>query len=153
MDLLTPKELIKAAKLLRLNMFGKSTGPDEFTIKRKDGSFRYVEINTQLINPGGKRVVIGMVQDISERKHKEIERKELIRELQAALNKISKLSGLLAICANCKKIRDDKGYWADVEDYIKGHSEADFSHSLCPDFYRTLYPGLNIKESENNNKK
>lgn len=66
--------------------------------------------------------------------------KELaIMQLQEALNKISTLRGLLPICASCKKIRDDKGYWSQIEDYISEHTEADFSHGICPDCAEKLY--------------
>lgn len=60
--------------------------------------------------------------------------------LQAALHNVKTLSGLLPICANCKKIRDDEGYWQTVEVYIHEHSEAIFSHGICPDCLQTLYP-------------
>jgi AmiR/NasT family two-component response regulator len=60
--------------------------------------------------------------------------------LQAALTQIKTLSGLLPICSNCKKIRDDEGYWQQVEIYIAEHSEAEFSHGLCPDCMQELYP-------------
>lgn len=62
------------------------------------------------------------------------------RELEAALNKIKVLQGIIPICASCKKIRDDKGYWKQIEEYIRDHSDADFSHGLCPDCAKTLYP-------------
>ncbi len=61
-------------------------------------------------------------------------------QLQAALDKVKQLSGLLPICANCKKIRDDEGYWQDVAVYIRDHSEVEFSHGLCPDCAKALYP-------------
>ncbi len=61
-------------------------------------------------------------------------------ELQAALEKVKLLSGLLPICASCKNIRDDQGYWHQIEVYIQKHSEADFSHSICPDCVHRLYP-------------
>jgi DNA-binding response OmpR family regulator len=61
------------------------------------------------------------------------ERKQLILQLQEALARVKTLSGLLPICAWCKKIRDDKGYWNHVEAYIKDRSEADFTHGICPD--------------------
>ena len=61
-------------------------------------------------------------------------------ELQAALAKIKTLSGFLPICASCKKIRDDKGYWNQIEAYISDHSEAEFSHSVCPECAKKLYP-------------
>ncbi len=61
-------------------------------------------------------------------------------ELEEALAKVKLLSGLLPICASCKKIRDDDGYWQQVEVYIKEHSEAEFSHGICPDCMQRLYP-------------
>ena len=66
--------------------------------------------------------------------------RETIEELQNSLSKVRLLSGLLPICASCKKIRDDKGYWNQIESYISDHSEAEFSHGICPDCVRKLYP-------------
>jgi len=63
-------------------------------------------------------------------------------DLQQALANVKRLSGFLPICASCKKIRDDKGYWNQIEEYIRDHSEAEFSHSYCPDCARRLYPGF-----------
>lgn len=71
--------------------------------------------------------------DITERKHLEEEREELINALKDALENVKKLSGMLPICASCKKIRDDKGYWNQLEAYISKHSEVLFSHGICPD--------------------
>jgi AmiR/NasT family two-component response regulator len=66
-------------------------------------------------------------------------------ELQAALDQVKALSGLLPICAGCKKIRDDKGYWNQVETYVEKHSEARFTHGLCPDCIRRVYPEFDQK--------
>lgn len=63
-----------------------------------------------------------------------------VEELEVALDKVKLLSGMLPMCANCKNIRDDEGYWHQVEVYIHNHSEADFSHGLCPDCAKELYP-------------
>ncbi len=68
------------------------------------------------------------------------ERERLIGKLKAALAHVKRLSGLLPICSSCKKIRDDKGYWKQIEDYIKDHSEAEFSHGICPECINRLYP-------------
>jgi sigma-B regulation protein RsbU (phosphoserine phosphatase) len=68
------------------------------------------------------------------------EKDELIGRLQEALENVRKLSGLLPICSSCKKIRDDKGYWNQIEKYISEHSEAMFSHGICPDCVKKLYP-------------
>jgi len=75
-----------------------------------------------------------------QRKSFEEERERLILEYQGALAQVKQLSGLLPICSYCKKIRDDKGYWQQIEEYISEHSEADFSHSLCPECLKKLYP-------------
>jgi len=76
------------------------------------------------------------------RKRAEEERKNLILELKDALANIKTLKGMLPICAHCKKIRDDKGYWNRIEKYIEDHSQAEFSHGLCPDCRKELYPSL-----------
>ena len=68
------------------------------------------------------------------------------RELQRALGEVKTLRGLLPICASCKNIRDDKGYWNKIEFYIADRSEAEFSHSICPDCAQKLYPDLDIYE-------
>ena len=81
-------------------------------------------------------------QEIDERKKTEEKLGELVDELQDALKKVKTLSGLLPICASCKKIRDDSGYWTQVEVYVRDHTEADFTHSICPDCAKKLYPDL-----------
>ena len=83
--------------------------------------------------------VIGIFEDITERKLVEKDRERLIHELQVALSSVRKLSGFLPICASCKRIRDDKGYWNQIETYISTHSEIDFSHSICPECAQKLY--------------
>ena len=98
--------------------------------------------------------LIGIVesfQDITARKQAEMAKAELIDDLQAALDKVNLLSGLLPICASCKKIRDDKGYWKQIEGYIREHSEAEFSHGICPDCAKELYPEMyeKIKDKVN----
>lgn len=70
----------------------------------------------------------------------EIAKGNLVADLEEALKQVKKLSGLLPICSACKKIRDDKGYWQEVEEYVSTHSEAEFSHSLCPECAKRLYP-------------
>jgi DNA-binding response OmpR family regulator len=77
-----------------------------------------------------------------ERKRIENEKEQVIAELQEALAKVKLLSGFIPICASCKKIRDDTGYWQQVEAYIQKHSNAEFSHSICPDCRHKLYPEL-----------
>jgi two-component system cell cycle sensor histidine kinase/response regulator CckA len=77
---------------------------------------------------------------MEKRQQREEERETLIRELQEAMAEVRTLTGMLPICASCKKIRDDKGYWTKIESYIRDHSEVEFSHSLCPECVEKLYP-------------
>jgi PAS domain S-box-containing protein len=85
---------------------------------------------------------IAQLQDITERKRLEQEREDLVTSLTEALRNVKTLSGLLPICASCKKIRDDQGYWNQIEVYVRQHSQADFSHGICPDCLVKLYPEL-----------
>lgn len=82
--------------------------------------------------------------DIERRKQTEEEKERLISKLRKALDEVKTLSGLIPICAQCKKVRDDKGYWNQIESYIHAHSGADFSHGICPDCARELYPDINL---------
>lgn len=70
------------------------------------------------------------------------EMQQSIEALQAALAQVKQLSGLLPICASCKKIRDDTGYWQQIETYIRSHSEAEFTHGICPDCKKTYFPSV-----------
>ena len=85
---------------------------------------------------------VHVARDISQQKFAEEEKEKLIAELQSALSKVKQLSGFLPICASCKKIRDDQGYWNQLESYIRDHSEVEFSHGICPDCAKRLYPEL-----------
>lgn len=78
--------------------------------------------------------------DITEQKTVENDRIHLIAELQRALNEVETLRGLLPICAGCKKIRDDQGYWNHIELYFAKHSHLDFTHTLCPECVQHYYP-------------
>ena len=82
------------------------------------------------------------VKDITKRKRIEKEREKLIKELQEALKEIKTLRGILPLCSFCKKIRDDKGYWEQVDVYIHKHSQADISHGICPECMKKHYPDI-----------
>jgi PAS domain S-box-containing protein len=100
-----------------------------------------------LKDPRGRVIgIVGISRDITERKQIEAEREQLINELQGALADVKTLSGLVPICANCKKIRDDKGYWTQIEAYIQERTPAHFSHGICPDCAKILYPNYKPRE-------
>jgi PAS domain S-box-containing protein len=92
-------------------------------------------------NSSGKIIGVSAIErNISARKQEEADRLKLIYELTEALGKIKTLNGLLPICSSCKQIRDDKGYWQKVESYISEHTDVEFTHGICPDCLRKLYP-------------
>ncbi len=138
--------------MARVTASGESRMIDEtvelFGITKEGREFP-VELSLSNWKSGNHRFYTGIIRDISERKQHEKEREALIDSLKKSLAKVRKLSGLLPICASCKKIRDDKGYWNQIEAYIRDHSEADFSHGICPDCSRKLYPEYHRREPEN----
>lgn len=93
-----------------------------------------------------------LLHNISKRKKMEDEREHLITELKDALERVKTLSGLLPICSHCKKIRDDEGYWQNVETYIAKRSDAVFSHGICPDCLNEFYPQFAKKKLEKEKK-
>ena len=114
---------------------------------RFDGKVIDVEVAATAFTYGGAPAVQVIFRDITERKQAEEEREKLVHDLQKALSEVGTLKGILPICASCKKIRDDKGYWRQIEAYIRDHSEAEFSHGICPDCMKKLY-GDFLKEED-----
>jgi PAS domain S-box-containing protein len=114
----------------------------EFAVENKDGGIHIVEVTASNVTSSSGKLVGRMASfiDITQKKEIETERESLISKLQDALDRIKTLRGIIPICASCKKIRDDQGYWNQIESYIKDHSEADFSHGICPDCAKRLYP-------------
>lgn len=116
-----------------------SAGGDAFNSEVRiilaSGEIKWIQLSSRAgpMSLAGRRMWSGVILDITERKRIEIERDQLFRELQAALAEVKVLSGFLPICSSCKKIRDDKGYWNQLESYISEHSEAQFTHGVCPE--------------------
>lgn len=110
--------------------------------RKKDGSLINVSLTiSPLINELGQIEGSSTIaRDITRRKQAEKEREELVASLQDALASVKTLRGMLPICASCKKIRNDEGYWERIETYIREHSDASFTHGICPDCAKKLYP-------------
>ncbi|MGC9035426.1 MAG: response regulator [Verrucomicrobiia bacterium] len=140
--------------------FKNDAKPDKPVIVRyihKNGSIVWTE---SLLSPvydadGQIAGFDSITRDITEEKKNEEERERLIIELEKALFEVKRLRGLIPICAGCKKIRNDNGYWQAIEAYLKEHADVEFTHSLCPDCVKKYYPEyaedvekeLNKKES------
>ena len=123
-----------------------------FRHRLSDGTIRDVEVFSGPITVSGSPLLCSIIHDISERKRAEEDRERLVNELQEALNNIKTLRGMLPICASCKKIRDDKGYWNRIEGYIESRSEALFSHSICPECTEKLYGDEDWYEKKDSDK-
>lgn len=121
---------------------GQESSVLEHRIYHKDGTIRWVQ-NTIVRRYTASNQLYGydgLVRDITARKIIETEREVLIIKLQQSLKEIKTLRGILPLCSFCKKIRDYQGYWEQVDVYIKHHSDADISHSICPECMAQHYP-------------
>ncbi len=114
----------------------------EVKFRMKSGEIRSMLRSAELIDLNGESVMISVCKDITDRNQAALERERLIGQLEESLSKVKLLSGMLPICASCKKIRDEKGEWFQVESYIKDRSDALFTHGVCPDCAQKLYPNF-----------
>ena len=124
----------------------------ELIVSGGDGKSLSIEINiSNILDENG--IIIGKFASLinrTRRREIEIQKDDLIKKLKEANENIKTLKGFIPICSRCKNIRDDKGYWHMVEEYIEKNSEALFSHGICPDCARILYPDLMKKIEEEN---
>jgi PAS domain S-box-containing protein len=120
---------------------GEQVRDSECILKSKQCEARYHLVNASpLVNPAGERWGgIAVFTDITERKQAAEAQAALLAELQQALKENKTLRGLIPICAHCKKIRDDTGFWQQVDVYVRAHTEAEFTHSICPPCSEKLY--------------
>jgi PAS domain S-box-containing protein len=122
----------------------------EFELRHKNGSTYWVEITAKFFKGEDDRTqLFGVMRNISNQRSIEKERDELLLKLEESLSQQKALEaenemlrGLLPICSGCKKIRDENGKWWQVEEYVAMHSEADFSHTICPPCRKKFYPGI-----------
>lgn len=112
----------------------------EYRYIHRDGRVRWVEELVTSITLGGEPATMAAIIDITDRKRAEAERERLITDLKHALAEVKTLRGILPICGHCKKVRDDQGYWKQVELYLHEQTGTEVSHSLCPDCVAELYP-------------
>lgn len=144
LDLIHPDDREKALERLADRLENKTVSAAEYRVIKKGKESCWVFSNASTIYKDDEITGFRMVlTDITQRKQIEKEREELIEKLQKALAKIKTLRGIVPICANCKKIRDDEGYWNILESYIQEHSDASFSHSICPECSDKLYGDQN----------
>jgi len=134
-------EVVMKKSDIRANFRDLSTTKTTFETRhrRKDGSIYEAEVTACGTKLNQTSVILAITRDITKRKQNERKMKRVIRKLQEATKNVKMLRGLLPICSNCKKIRDDQGYWKQIESYISDHSEVEFSHSICRECADKLY--------------
>ncbi|TAN42412.1 MAG: PAS domain S-box protein [Nitrospirae bacterium] len=140
-DLVLPEDWPNVKENIRKRNTGEMKAAHyEFRGLKKNSDVLFIEAYGSRTVYKERPAVIGSLLDITQRKKDMEERERLIGELREAVVTIKTLQGILPICSSCKKIRDDKGYWSQLEKYITEHSSAEFSHSICPDCTKKLYP-------------
>jgi PAS domain S-box-containing protein len=126
---------------------GTSPKSHEIELIGKKGKVIIVEVNETNVVENGKTIgVVGSLTNITDRKQAEETLRKERDNLKQALEEIKILQGILPICTHCKKIRDGKGYWNQIEAYIREHSEARFSHSVCEECAKKFYPDLDLED-------
>lgn len=137
----------RSALVERVEQQGSLT-EEELLMRRADGEDFWALLSISQITFEGKPALFAAFSEITARKKTEAERDRLIAELQTALSEIKRLSGLIPICCSCKRIRDDEGYWQQVEAYISQHAGVQFTHGFCPECAEKLYPGYTDGKDE-----
>ena len=155
--LVHPDDLPQAELALREHFRGSTSHYDvELRMRTREGGWKWVRARGRVVSRDAERRplrVAGTHQDVDAARRESTERERLIHELTAALAQVKTLSGLLPICGSCKKIRDDRGYWQQIEAFVSKHSEAQFSHGLCPicadrlrEQLEARYPGVEAED-------
>ncbi|MCK9555232.1 PAS domain S-box protein [bacterium] len=152
-DIIHPADIERVEKeVKRYSKKGIDKFEQEYRIFTADKTEKFLYDSTVIVRNRKGEITHyeGYVLDITERKKAEKEKEKLIEDLQYALAQVKTLRGLMPICSHCKKVRDDKGYWHQVEEYLEKHSEIAFSHGICPDCRKKLYPELTKKKPAKN---
>ena len=146
-----PGEVRAAPDLGALLSRAPSQGPDDevHVMAGADGRVRSWLVSRSTLTDGdGTRLRVGVLRDITERKDAEDQRDKLVEELRDALANVKTLRGFIPICAACHKVRDDKGYWQAVEEFVRDHTDAQFSHGLCPSCAPRFFPDVDVPGDE-----
>jgi PAS domain S-box-containing protein len=122
----------------------------EMTARRRDGAEFPVELSIASFQLKGAHTFSAFVRDITQTKEYEARQKQLIDDLQSALAQVKTLKGLLPICAHCKKIRDDTGYWTQLEIYMVQHADVSFTHGICPECMTEIRESMESDDAPQN---
>ena len=133
-----PEDRDRVERIITQGLAERRTEEYEWRLVRSDGEIRHMHtVSVVVTDAVGKAVrMAGTSVDITERKIAEENQQTLLRELQTALAEVKTLQGLIKICATCKRVLTDQGGWEQFESYVRGHSDVEFSHGICPDCAR-----------------
>jgi PAS domain S-box-containing protein len=141
LDNVAPEDSARTAERIERRMRAEPVEPTtEITLRRGDGSSFKASVTDATVEAEGGTTIVAFVQDVTVQRRSEEERERLIAELKKALAEVKTLSGLLPICAHCKMIRDDRGYWNRIETFIRDRSSAEFTHGICPECADRYFP-------------
>jgi PAS domain S-box-containing protein len=136
LELVNPEEAaVWVAKDDEVLETGRESVSEEAATFGDGRSLVVVTRKTLYVNESGERFIVAVVRDITERKRADKERERLVGELRAALAEVRTLQQYLPICSYCRKVRDDKNYWTQIENYVTEHTGSMFSHGICPECY------------------
>ncbi|NLI77265.1 MAG: PAS domain-containing protein [Candidatus Riflebacteria bacterium] len=142
-DIIAPASFDAAERFMRSALEGQACSFENIAFGA-DGKVRGVRASYFPLSDATGKIThfVAVVEDVTAQKQAEQQRDQGRADLQTAHAQIKALRGVIPICAKCKKVRTDQGYWQILEAFIREHSEADFTHGLCPDCARHLYPTL-----------
>jgi len=149
-SLIVPERLLPDAReLIRTLQEGRRFRNHETVRRRKDGTLIHVSLTASpiLLPDGGLSGISVIARDITRQVEAAAEREHIIQKLQAALADVKTLSGLVPICSWCKRIRDDHGYWTQLDHYLQNHFQAQFTHGICPRCAARFHPDVPIQGS------
>ncbi len=134
-EFIVPEERKRAMFIAKEMLKGNYSGASEYQLITRDGSLMFAEVNGEVIRDinGRPKGMMFVERDVTERKRIEEDRDALLKDLQMALSDVNTLEGVVPICSSCKKIRDEDGIWNILEAYLTKHTDAQFSHGICPD--------------------
>ncbi|MEO8586024.1 MAG: PAS domain S-box protein [Acidobacteriota bacterium] len=144
LELVNPEEAaVWVAKDDEVLATGKESVSEEAATFADGRSVVVVTRKTLYVDDKGERFIVAVVRDITERKRAAEEREKLVEELRTALAEVRTLQEYLPICSYCRKVRDDKNYWTQIENYVTEHTGSMFSHGICPECYaKVVQPQL-----------
>lgn len=140
------EKILEACPLHTMLRTGKRESVD---VQRPDGRWLMVTVDPVFDTDGKMTKAVHIARDITQMVLIQNERKKLVKDYRAALIQVKTLKGLLPICSICKKIRDDKGNWNQIENYISTHTDASFTHSICPHCAREHYGEFEVSDKGN----